>query len=121
MTKHWKLYVVGLVMALIASAQCYAYCDSSIQMAGAAPMAGHCERHASHHGKANKTCVHQHDELFSPERGAGIVALNPVQSVLPAAAISLPAIHNRSHRVLWNAPTSPPGTKLYLSGSALRI
>lgn len=121
MTTCLKVYVLALVLALISSTQCFAYCDSAMQTAGCTSMGGHCGRHAHHRSKSGQACSHPHNELFSPEHNADNARISPVQIALPMAAAPLKAKLVRRTQAWWIAPVFPPGRKLYLRAPALLI
>lgn len=122
MRNRLRVYVLGLVLALIATTQCYAYCDTAAYLAVSAPMSSHCPRHTQHQHSNRGKCVPPHSELASPEHGVRIPALGCLHfsgNYLSSARLPIP--ERELVPVPLRAPVFPPGAKIYLSVSLLRI
>src|SRR6185312_9902470 len=120
MTLRLKIFTLGLVLALAATTQCFARCDVSAFLTTPAPMSDHCGSHQNHH--SNQPCAHQHEQLFSPEQGIDVVVSGVMPAVfLAGPAILLPLNSTSGFCITRIAPVFPPGGKLYLNLSSLRI
>jgi hypothetical protein len=122
MTLRLKIFTLGLILAVAATTQCFARCDVSALLAPSAPVSDHCASHRQQHHHSTQPCVHQHEQLFSPEQGVDIAVNGLMHAVFAASpAISLPVNSVSGVCIARRAPVFPPGNKLYVSLSSLRI
>ena len=120
MTLRLKIFTLGLVLALAATTQCFARCDVSAFLTAPAPMSDHCGSHQNHH--SNQPCAHQHEQLFSPEQGIDFSGSGAMHAAfVMGPAMFLPLNSASGFCITRIAPVFPPGGKLYLSLSSLRI
>jgi hypothetical protein len=121
MTLRFKIFTLGLIVALAATTQCFARCDVSAFLSMPAPMADHCHSHGQQH-RSSQPCAHQHEQLANPEQGIDMA----IAYVLPAAfaAVSASLLSFTPGACVCAAkavPAFPPGGKRYVSFSSLRI
>lgn len=122
MTLRFKVFTLGLILALAATTQCFARCDASAFLATPAPpMSDHCGSHQQHH-HSSQPCAHQHEQLFSPEQGIDFAVSGAMHAVFVASpGMSLPINPISGVCIAQVAPVFPPRGKLYVSLSSLRI
>jgi hypothetical protein len=120
-----QLVVLAIIGALLANAQCFAYCSTAVCLSSTAGAKDHCHQHSSRDSSQPEgACLHHHSQTFSPESGPDLAKLAQA-SILhfpPAVAISRVALVPPAHE-LWITldPAPPPRTKVFLSLSILRI
>lgn len=124
MKRCLQIVVMAVIGALLANAQCFAYCSTALCVSPVAGAKGHCHQNSRNSGQSESPCLHHHSQTFGPESGTDIAKLAegkifhcPPAVVVPQVAL-LPATHE-SWMTLDAA--SPPHTKAFLSLSILRI